>query len=70
MDTRKQGRGRPFRKDNKETKSVALRLTEDEIQAIDNAKDALGMWDNRSDLIREAVEFYIKTLTEKKVVNA
>lgn len=65
----KPGRGRPFRKDNKETKSVALRLTKDEIEAIDNAKESLGMWDNRSDLIREAVEFYIKTMTEKKAVN-
>lgn len=63
-------RGRPFRKENKETKSVALRLTKDEIDAIDNAKETLGMWNNRSDLIREAVEYYIKTMTEKKASNA
>lgn len=62
--------GRPFRKDNKETKSIALRLTSDELKVIDNAKEEFGMWSNRSDLIREAVEFYIQTISEKKAVNA
>lgn len=61
--------GRPFRKDNKETKSIALRLTSDELKVIDNAKEEFGMWSNRSDLIREAIEFYIQTISEKKAVN-
>lgn len=61
---------RPFRKDNEETKLIALRVTADELQVIDNAKEELGMWDNRSDLIREAVEFYIQTVYEKKIAKA
>lgn len=62
--------GRPFRKENKETKSVALRLTQDEINAIDEAKEEFGMWDNRSELIREAVEFYIQAMAERRAINA
>lgn len=60
---------RPFRKEQ-ETKPIALRLTIDELKDIDTTKEALGMWETRSDLIRDALEYYLKEVKLKaKAIN-
>ena len=61
-----------MRKKRKEAvaKSIVVRMAPSELKLIEDTKEELGCWNSRSELIRDAVEYYIAEMTKKKASNA
>jgi hypothetical protein len=56
-DDKKRGRGRP----SEGTEAVTIRLPKDVIQAVEEARILARPIPSRTDVIREAVEFWLKS---------